>query len=288
MKPFITIIGMALASSVAVQGQVALLETFDGGGVNSTYNVTVTSGATAPAVMSGGPTENFLRVTYLEQSNNRSVAWDYVPIGGKQVGIYFDFRMTDDAANAGAGGCCGQAADGLGIGLFSTATYGMTGGINPGDGNEWENSAFDDALVLHFDIFDSGGGQGTPDGNQAKLTWNGSLLINATPSFEINNNVFNRAALILSDAGSDSVASLRLIEDVNGAAVIHDVFQVTVPGLDLDAGALPYRLIVGGRTGGAYHNGDLDNIVITGVPEPATYALVGLGFGLLALLRRKR
>ena len=65
------------------------------------------------------------------------------PIGLK---LAYDFRMTDDQANADGGGCCGSAADGIGVGIFDTAMVGTSGAIDPGV--QWEDPAL------------SGGGSG--------------------------------------------------------------------------------------------------------------------------------
>jgi len=279
---FSTLVGLAMAASAS--GSVILAENFDdGGGVNSIFNFTNTNGQQG-AVMGGGPTGNFARLTNLSQSNINSLAFDLAPgMLGPEFTISFDFRMTDDATNAAAGGCCGEAADGLGIGLFDTSVFSATGPLNPL--NIWENPTLGapaGSVMMGLDIFNFGGF----GGNNVRMTGLAGapeLLADVTAPFTLNSNVFHRAQWGFTDVGTDAVMSLGLVEDVNGAAVVHNLLgSVLVPGLDLDT--FSGRLILGGRTGGAFTNGDVDNILIT--PEPGTIVLLAAGLAGLALRGR--
>lgn len=259
-----------------------LYENFDGGG-NTPYAFTVTSGATAPAVLSGGASGNYARITFLEGSDNRSIAFNENPAitGPAPFGLRlsFNFRLTDDAANAAAGGCCGSAADGLGIGLFATSAYGSTGGVNP-TGADWERPRFAGAFTVGLDVF-----QNIDD---VSLNWNGAEVANASlhNSVDLNNALWHRVALEVFPDGANAIANLTLVEDVFGNTRIHQVFSdQPIAGLDL-ANLPGYRLIAGGRTGGAYAAGDLDNISVVIVPEPSTTVLLSLGAGLLLFRRR--
>lgn len=246
-----------LLGSGLIQAQ--LIEDFDGGG-NTAFTLTNTSGG-PPSVQAGGPTGTFVRLANLNGSNNNSIAFDEnLTVSGPMPSgfqLAFDFRMSDDAANTSAGGCCGSAADGLGIGIFSTATYGNVGGINPGTGASpqiWELAQFADSFTVGFDIF--------PNTDVVFLNWNGVLVdfANTQAFLDLNNGLFHRAVVTVSPSGGSALVDMTIIEDVNGAAVPHSVFSdELVAGMNL-ATLPPSRLIAGGRTGGAYHEGDLDNI----------------------------
>ena len=270
--------------------QAALMENFEGAPVVP-YAFTTGAGGTAGAITPGGPSGTFARLVNLTTSNNNSLAFDETPAqtGPAPYGVKlaFDFRITDDAANAAAGGCCGSAADGLGIGLFATAQYGTTGGNNPGaSGNgDWERPAFPNAFTVGFDIFQNI--------DVVTLNWaDTEVAVADVQSFlDLNSNVFHRALLEVTPSGSDAVVNMKIIADVQGDTTIHDIFtNQTIPGLNL--AALPaYRLIAGGRTGGAWTAGDIDNISLTSlpVPEPATLISLALGGALLVLgVRRMR
>jgi hypothetical protein len=271
---------------VLLPAQAALLENFDGGGTTP-YALTSSSG-TAGSVMAGGPSGSFGRLVNLNGSNNNSIAFNEEPTqtGSAPYGLRmaFDFRMTDDAANAAAGGCCDSAADGLGVGLFATARYGASGGTNPATGGagDWERPAFADAFTVGFDVFQNI--------DVVTLNWADTEVASAdVESFlDLNSNVFHRALIEIKPSGSDAVVNMKILADVQGNTTIHDIFtNQVIPGLNL--AALPgYRLIAGGRTGGAFTAGDLDNISLASLPIPEPTSLVMLGLGGLLLLRSRR
>jgi hypothetical protein len=268
--------------------QAALMENFEGApAVPYAFN---SISGTPGAVMPGGPSGSFARLTNLDTSNNNSIAFDETPsqTGPAPYGLRlaFDFRMTDDAANAAAGGCCDSAADGLGIGLFATSAYGTTGANNPSStGPAWERPNYANAFTIGLDVFQNI--------DVVSLNWGGAEVATAdVQSFlDLNSNVFHRALVEVTPSGSDAVVNMKVIADVQGNTTIHDIFtNQTIPGLNL--AALPsYRLIAGGRTGGAWTAGDFDNISLASlpVPEPATLISLALGGVLLVLgVRRVR
>ena len=289
----LAVMGMACSDAFG-----SFVETFDGGGTVP-WAFKSNSG-TAPSLQVGGPTNTHARITNLNGSNNNSIAFDEDPLttGPQAAGmrLAFDFRMTDDAANAAAAGCCGSAADGLGIGVFATARYGASGAINPGAGegvggsgvsdgitlfNDWERPQFADAFAIGLDIFQNI--------DVLSINWADAQVaaIDVAPIMDLNNNVWHRALVNVKPDGANAKVDVTILEDVTGLTTIHSIAtDVAVPGLNL--AALPgWRVIGGGRTGGAFVEGSLDNIAVQAVPEPASVALLGLG-GLLLLAARKR
>jgi len=126
------------------------------------------------------------------------------------------------------------------------------------------------------------------------LNWAGSEIVatDVGVSLDLNNNLFHRAMVTITPDGTNAKVNIDIIEDVFGAtSTTHNVFiDQAIAGLDL-ASFPDYRLIAGGRTGGAYMEGDIDNISLTSIsssiPEPTTLALMGFGLAGIGWKRRK-
>jgi hypothetical protein len=266
-----------------------LAENFDGGGgVNSVFNFTNSSGQVPSMMGGGGPTGNFARLTNLSTSNINSLAFDLAPGSlGPGFTISVDFRMTSDADAVNAGSPLGQAADGLGFGLFDTTLFPPTGPLNPL--LIWEDPRVDappGSVMMGFDIFSF-----TPfGGNNVRMTGlagHDELLADLTVPFILNQNLYHRARWSFTNNGADALMSLELVQDVNGVAVVHNLLNgILVPGLDLDT--FSGRLILGGRTGAAFTNGDVDNIRIATVSLPPAVLMFFSGLmGMIGIARRK-
>lgn len=282
----VVVIGVAWLGNHAAQAK--LIQDFD----DPALTLNRDGSEPGPAVVAGGPDGHFLRLTNNTGSQGNTVGFDEdSSITGPQpfgTTLSFDFRMTDDQANDDAGGCCGQAADGFGIGMFLTSTYGTSGPgpANGTNGVSWERPAFPDALTIGFDIFDSGGGPAV-DGNTVSLNVFGTeVATNTLPAdTPLNNNVFNSADVVITPEGANARVSMNITWATFGVGSSQvPVFDnLLVEGLDLSTLG-GFRVIAGSRTGGAFHAGDLDNIRVAAVPEPSTIGLILLGlFGVAAL-----
>jgi hypothetical protein len=285
-------IAASLLLFVTVSAARAQLKVDFDGGDNTAWALTNSSGQ-APEVLSGGPTGSFVRLANLTAGINNSVALDENPTvtgpapNGKVLS--FDFRMSDNQANADAGGCCNSAADGMGIGYFATPLYGAAGPMNPAaaaGASPWERPVFASAAVVGLDVFE--------DIDVVTLNAFGGVLaeVDVRPmGLDLNNGVFHRGIFTVLPNPADATKSLwsvDIIEDVHGAnPVVHSVIA-SLP-TDVNLNGLPLnRVIAGARTGDAFLNADLDNISVRFVPEPSGLMLLGAGIvGLNSLTRRR-
>ncbi|WP_052572741.1 pre-peptidase C-terminal domain-containing protein [Haloferula sp. BvORR071] len=228
-----------------------LTENFDGTKLNSTYTLTNSGGAWVPAVTATGvaANNNALQITDASNSNNNSIAWNKVPSGAPlALRLSFDFRQGSS-----------NPADGVGIGLFRTSAFGETGGANPAAPNKnWENPSGEgglgNSLALGFGIY----GQNVI--RMAGPLSPGTALAQVVSPFTLSSNLFHRAIItMMSNGPGGTMVSLQLVQDVNGAATVQQVFtNVLVPGFDIASES--FRLIAGGRTGGLFVRQDIDNV----------------------------
>ncbi|WP_367873238.1 PA14 domain-containing protein [Luteolibacter sp. Populi] len=234
-----------LASSFPPATFPALLtDNFDGVALNSTYAFTTSGGGFTPLVTASGVPANLqaIEITSATNSNNNSVAWNKVasaPIVALRLN--FDFRISSPLPES-------ATADGIGIGLFRTATYGETGANNPAatGPKNWEDPSgaggIPDALAFGFAHFNSAVRMIGPAAPTAPL-------VALVPPFALNSNQFHRATVTMyTNVFGGTYVSLQMTEDVNGAATVHQIFtDVLVPGFDLPNES--FRLIAGGLYG---------------------------------------
>lgn len=237
-----------------------LAEDFDVFSFMSVYEFTNSGGDPAGIIDSGGPHGQVLRLTRLTGGNLNNAAWDYVPLERSPLEISFEYRMSADQG--------GNAADGIGVGLFDTLMWGEIGAINVLTGGAvYEDprtgAGFPSALYVGFDIY-----PGDPDGNNVRITGpggSGDLVGDVIAPFPLNDNRWHGVRILLeSDGAGGALLTLILIEDIDevtGPPIEHELFaEATVFGFD--PATFTGRLIMGGRTGGAFVDSWIDNIRI--------------------------
>lgn len=233
------------------------------------------------AILSGGPSGNFLRLAHAVNGQNVNIGFEQtIPSGTAKprVEADFDFRLQSDTGI--------NRADGFSFGLFDVNTYGISGGILDSSLN-WESQGLSNALTLAFGIYDGNTATTTDflrlysNGNQIDI----GLVGDVFPAFDLNTDLFHHAKLTLVDVGTDTSASLTLTQDAFGAATNFPIFSdVIIPGLDMDS--FDFRAGLGARTGGANADMDFDNIQV--VPEPGSAALLLGGLAMIGGRRRRK
>ncbi|MFC1805640.1 PEP-CTERM sorting domain-containing protein [Planctomycetota bacterium] len=255
-----------------------VLQRFEGGGsfyegylfgVNGPPSV-----VPGPAIMTGGPTGNFLRLVNDGVANNRnSLTFDQTPdfmVPRYDVTAEFDFRATSQ----------GDAADGFALLFLPTDTYGPSG-----PGVDWTTTAIGaeepnvaGVVAIGFDLHPAA------SVNDVSLHF-GSELTNVTlTGIDLDSGLWHHARVEMDKVAGGTNVSLFLTPDIHGApGAEFQAFSELIPGLDPYA----FRLEFAARTGGLDVSIDLDNIDVR-LPEPATLSLLALGgLGLLARRRRK-
>jgi hypothetical protein len=232
----------------------ALLADFDG---NGTYTDAAFRSAPIGQVVEGGPTGSYYNLLNNTNDAGNNIAFPATGTTGWKTAA-FSMDVRADRINA----------DGFGVGFIDVATHGNDL-VRPGAGglaDIEERSLFSNSVGVGFRTF---------NGTNANINYNGVQGADAAYNLPVGEWVSVEVSMTRSGDGANVSAS------VNGESVFTDFAVAGAPD--------DFRIQIGGRTGGAAMDLDIDNVNLTTslIPEPSGALLAGLG--LLALgARRKR
>ena len=241
-----------------VPANAALLSDFDGGGL--AYTEAAYRGAAAPAgaIVADGPSGNYYHLLDGATGNaGNNIAFPATGTTGWQTA-----SLTMDIRAARI------SADGFGVGFVDVATHGNDI-VRPGAGG------FGDVEERYLMSNSVGVGFRTFNGTNATASYNG--VESSDVAYSLPAGEWVPVTINMARSGDGAI----LNASINGESVFSDFALAGAPD--------DFRIQIGGRTGGASMDLDLDNINLTTsqIPEPSGVLLAGLG--LLALgARRKR
>jgi hypothetical protein len=255
---------LLLGVSVPLPAHAATIQDFDGPG--TAYRLTQYHQPPGASVQLDGPSGNYLRLAY---AGGADPTINTVDFDLSDPGVYpivvadFDFRIQGDA-------------DGLGFALINTAVFGLSGPAYIA-----ETAAIPASLGVGFDIFQNWE-TGDPSSNFIELTYDGQILATAAPGVPLASGAFLHVTLRVEAIAGGAEVTLTLTPFGGEASTPLDRFFV--PGFE------PYeaRAAFGARTGGGTANHDIDNVMVSFVPEPSTMSLLLLGLAGLAARRQHR
>ncbi len=197
----VLIVGSSLVLKVvAVQADV--VQDFDGGG--STY----TLGGVAAVAGVGNP-GNGLRLTPSINVAYGVAAFDLTDPGTfDRIQIDFDFRFSEFRNNDPA-----NAADGFGVALLHTGTFGSTGlpaALN--SYGAYEEPDFANSFGVGFDTWDNSGGL---EGNSSvSIHFNGTVLDSVVvfPDLLLENGLYNHASILLDFVPGGTYATVSVLD----------------------------------------------------------------------------
>ena len=212
-----------------------------------------TFSATAPAVIGGGPSGNFLRLLPGSVTGYNTVGITNASPGviPASVTVDFDLRITR-VSNQG---------DGIGFAWLNSDVFGNSGPA-PQFGEEVNLAG---SFGVGFDPVNNG----EVSDNHVSLHFNGSKLAEfdlntLMPSgFRLDSGLFHHAQIVIEAVAGGSKVSVWLTP--NGGAAVAVVQNYFVSGLS------PYdgRMAFGARNGGWRADNDLDNISVAVIPGSA-------------------
>ena len=239
-----------------VPANAALLSDFDGGGL--AYTEQAFRGAPVGTVVEGGPTGSYYNLLNNTGDAGNNIAFPATGTAGWQTAA-FSMDVRADRIQA----------DGFGIGFIDVATHGNDL-VRPGAGG------FGDVEERYLASNSVGVGFRTFNGTNATVSYDGAQSGDASYSLPAGEWVSVEVSMTRSGDGANISAS------IGGESVFTDYALAGAPD--------DFRIQIGGRTGGAAMDLDIDNVNLTTsqiIPEPSGALLAGLG--LLALgARRKR
>lgn len=215
-----------------------------------------------PAVMSGGPTGNFLRVaTTATIPQNNSITFSRSDPGAFcEILAEFDFRMTPSVGRA----------DGMGFALLNTTAWGNAGAVAPqAPSFVAEEPNFVDSLGIGFDLYQSFD-LGDLNNNHISIHFDGQRLADVDAgAIDLGSGAWIHARIVVHAGGATPNVDVSLTP--SGGSPVALVTGFPIPGLQ------PYesRAWFGGRSGGESADHDLDNVSITfrGCPSPCPAGL---------------
>ncbi|MDB6077717.1 MAG: ATPase containing von Willebrand factor type (vWA) protein-like omain, partial [Akkermansiaceae bacterium] len=225
-------------------------ENFDGNSVNSvtSFSKGGTGGYTPAVTASGNPLHNnvakLLNSTNL--SNSNSLAFDQIPSNAVAVKFSFDFSMS-------------SGADGIGFGFFKTSDFPATGPINPGSVDSWENPTSGSGIkgvAIGLSGYHSAVVMNSPK-DPTKALYSGTTGL-------LTDGLYDRVVVTaIANSPGSTAFSVDLILDVDGPdPFTMNLFSAVVAeGFDISTD--PYRIVIGGRTGGLAMNATVDNVVLS-------------------------
>lgn len=252
----------------APPARAATIQDFDGPG--TAYTLTEHQNAPGGAVLPGGPTGNFLRLAFGgSYDTTNTIAFDLTDPGAHpQITSDFDFRMQR----------YGTGADGIGVVLLNTSLY-ETQGASPLI-NEAPLTL--GSLGLGFNIFQNPE-TSDPNNNFLRLYYDAQLVATvAQPGIDLASGQWIHAHFEVAATPGGGEVSLELTP--SGGAPVFPFADFLIPSYT------PYesRVTFGGRTGGLSADHDIDNVMVSFVPEPSSVSLLLLGLAGLAARRPRR
>jgi hypothetical protein len=254
-----------------------------------------------PIPPGGGPAEGHYQLTDNTGGILNSIAFDKTfgtLADGHQIIGSFDIRVVNTNVNT---------ADGMSFMLADTTLYGETGPIG-GSPNVSEDPNNPGMVALGFDTFDNNedflAGDPTGCGPQdPPAVGSGPCIDRRANSISVHNGAQvdqQFLAGVTYNDGNWIRVDFALTAVDNGTGGLNGLLDVVVTDLTtgatfpafggLGVGTLPtdLRVAFGARTGGEFDFQLLDNVNITHIPEPSTYALACVAAAGLYLVRRRR
>ena len=255
-----------------------LSQNFDAVGAGGSY-VTGNHIPGGPGVerLPGGPsgTGHFLRLAHQTPvPSHGSVTFDRIGLGGfDAVVAEFDFRLTPAATRA----------DGLGFAFLSTAQYGTSGAVAPGEPlYVAEEPSFTGSLGVGFDIYQSGASAAQPAGevsnNHVSIHFNKVELaqVDLTGILNLASGTWIHAQIVMRPGSGFHDVSVVLTPA--GGAAVTAVDRLAIPGFHPYEGRVHFAARAGGES--AHH--DIDNVTTavamgTAVPTLQTFDVAETG-----------